>query len=279
MPFEDAISTGRIRRCRTSFAALVVAPLSVAVACAGTGSEAAEPTDAAPLGEAVALEGAGGVSTVDWEEATYLSVCGLTGVEVRGGVGEASSLGATYGVEIVDADLADLDGDGAEDAAVLVDCLGSDSYSPHVVVVPADGVTDGEVPALAVAAGGALPGGDRPIDIDARADGRIDVEVLDAGRPRAHTLRYAPDVLVGGELPAVPGSVVPGVLSSVSDGVAVVAVSPDAGYRLAVAPGMPVLDPDLGSAVAVESVQGREVAVTIGEGATVLALSVAPAGS
>jgi hypothetical protein len=245
--------------------------------CDASGPDAAEP-GAVPLGEAIAAEGAVGVASVDWEEATYLSVCGLSGVEVRGGVGEASSLDATYGVEVIDADLADLDGDGAEDAAVLVDCLGGDSYSPHVIVVPADGVSGGGVPSLAVAAGGSLPGGDRPIDVDARADGRIDVEVLDDGEPTALTLHYAPDVLVGGELPAVPGSVVAGVLSSVGGGVAVVAVTPDAGYRLTVPPGMAVLDPDLGSVVAVESVQGRHVTLTVGEGASVMAMAVAPAG-
>jgi hypothetical protein len=235
---------------------------------------------ATPLGEEISLEADTlDLASVDWEEATYLSVCGLGPVRVRGGVGEASSSDAIYGVEVVDVDLADLDGDGAEDAAVLVDCLGGDSYAPHTIVVPADGASGTEgVPQLAVAAGGSLPAGDRPVDIDARAGGRIDVEMRHGDEPTATTLQYAPDVLLGGEVPASPGEVLAGALTSVEGGVAVLAVTPDAGYRLGVTPGATVHDPDLGAAVPIEAARGRTVTVTVGDGPSVAAISLVPAG-
>jgi hypothetical protein len=260
----------RALRVRCPIVASAAAALVVAVpGCGGdgrSGSTASPSSGAAatPLGEEVSLEAEVlDLAGVDWEEATYLSVCGLGPVRVRGGVGEASSSGSTYGVEVVDVDLADLDGDGADDAAVLVDCLGGDSYAPHVVVVPA---------------GGSLPAGDRPVDIDARSGGRIDVELRDGGEPTAQTMQYAPDVLLGGELPASPGEVVAGVLTSVEGGEAVLAVAPDAGYRLGVVPGTAVHDPDLGATVPIESARGRTVTVTVGDGPSAADVTLAPAG-
>jgi hypothetical protein len=261
----------------------VISVSASGAACGGSvpGDRAAG--DGEPLGEAISSEGATDLESVDWDEATYTSVCGLRNVSVRGGVGEASSMGATYGVEVIDADLADLDGDGEDDAAVLVDCLGGDSYSPEVVVVQGTSLADSAVgaeaaPRLAVVAGGSLPGGARPLEVDAGDGGRVEVELATSGEPVQHALQFAPGVLEGGELPAPSGSVVAGVLVSATDGVAVVSVTSDSGYRLALPPDMSVLDPDLATAVPVDAVLGREVSVSVGEDETVAGILVAPAG-
>lgn len=236
--------------------------------------------EASALGDPVSLEleGARPLSGVDWEEAVYLSVCGLSRVSVVGGVGEASSLGSTYGVEVIDADLADLDDDGEDDAAVLVDCLGGDSYQPHVIVVPPDGVLGDVPPQLAVSSGGSLPAGDVPVGIEARDGGVILVTVTDAGAPTVHELLYAHDVLIGGELTARPGQVIDGVISSFSDGVAVISVTPDDGYRLTVPAGRVATDPAGGVPVSLDQVIGVPVTVTTADGATVESVSTVPVG-
>lgn len=229
------------------------------------------------LGEQVSMEvEAQGVAAVDWEEAVYLSACGLSDVRVTGGVGEASSLGVTYGIEVVDADFADLDGDGADDAAVLVDCLGGDSYQPHVIVVPPDGVLGGETPQLAVSSGGSMPAGDRPLEVEALEGGTINVTVLDNGQPVIRTLGYADDVLIGGELTPRTAEVISGVIASVAGGTAVLAVTPDDGYRLSVPAGLVAADPMTGAQLAIEQVVGLPVTVTVGEGGSVGAVTLVP---
>ncbi len=230
------------------------------------------------LGEQVSMEvEAESVASVDWEEAVYLSACGLSDVRVTGGVGEASSLGVTYGIEVVDVDFADLDGDGADEAAVLVDCLGGDSYQPHVIVVPPDGVLGGEVPQLAVSSGGSMPAGDRPLEVEALEGGTINVTVLDNGRPVMRTLGYADDVLIGGELTPRTAEVISGVIASVAGGTAVVAVTPDDGYRLSVPAGLMAVDSVTGAQVAIEQVVGLPVTVTVGDGGSVGAVALVPA--
>lgn len=152
--------------------ALAVA--AVCLACepsSSLGTSTTDPDDAGSPGAAP------GVAEVDWSEVIYRSACGLSDVEVTSGLGEARSVHGIFGVEVVDADLADLDGDGTQDAAVLLDCLGADGYRPHVVVVDGTAILpDGSV---APAAGGSVGAGARPLRIEADPDGRIAVTVLD----------------------------------------------------------------------------------------------------
>lgn len=141
------------------------------------------------------------VRSVDWNDTTYLSACGLSKVRVTAGIGEASSVGPYYGIEVVDTDYADLDGDRSAEAVVLIDCLGADSYQPHVLVVPARGVLSGQQgargAAVAPSSGGSLAAGQRPVAVTADAGGTIVVTVDGHGHLTQRTLHAAPGVLVG----------------------------------------------------------------------------------
>ncbi len=83
--------------------------LGIVAACT-----AADRTDdvGAPVASAVSSSPSDGVVAVDWGDATYLSVCGLSGVEVIDGRGVLDVDGRSYGVAVVDAATGDLDGDG-----------------------------------------------------------------------------------------------------------------------------------------------------------------------
>ena len=209
------------------------------------------------------------VRTVDWKDVTYLSACGMSRVRVQGGVGEATSVGPYYGIEVVDVAYADVDSDGVEDAVVLLDCLGGDSYQPHVLVVPASGVMGPKADAVAPCSGGSFDTRHRPRSVSAEAGGTIRVTDDENGRRVEHVLHYAPAVLFGGELTAAAGSVIDGVLAGFDGTTATISVAPDDGYRLAVGPGTPAPDPATSVARDLGSLRGAAVRVTVGAEGTI----------
>jgi hypothetical protein len=247
---------------------------------AASGRHGATSTTAAPvgipiartLGTASSAAPRPSVRSVDWGNVTVLSACGLADVLVRSGSGGRYVDGRAYGIDIVDVAVADLTGDGVEDAAVLVDCLGGPEPYPHVLVIPSDGVTrlppgvPGALGVVAVApsSGGSVGYGERPMWIGA-APGRAGRAGIVSVRTDAGSreLQYAPGVLVGGELEASGPATYQGTVVAAQDGIVTLALTPDDGYRIPYDRTMPVLDARTGAWVTVDDLVGQDLSVFV----------------
>lgn len=243
------------------------------------------------------------LAEVDWHHVTYASVCGLSDVVVYAGVGETKTRGEVFGVEVVDAALGELDGVEGDEAAILLDCLGADSYRPHVLVVGPSGLMAGRSLAVVAASGGSVAPGDRPLRIDIvdrgsassgsgssgigspgfGSTGSIEVTVDDGAGAAVHRLAFAPHVLRGGELGVVAGSTAYGVLVAVEESdtgaVLVVAVGPDDGYRIPAPSGLASVDPDDGVTKTPDGLIGRGVEVGTDGSGVATSLTVMSAGA
>jgi hypothetical protein len=209
---------------------------------------------------------------VDWGNVTLMSACGLSDVLVQRHGGGRYVDGRAYGIDIVDVAYADLTGDGAEDAAVLVDCLGGPEPYPHVLVVPSDGATllPAAVPggpatvAVAPSSGGSVGYGERPMWIGAAPGGpgtAGSVSVRTSAGTRV--LHYAPGVLVGGELEATGPATYQGTVVAAEDGLVTLALTPDDGYRIPYDRTLPVLDARTGAWVTIDDLVGQDLSVFV----------------
>jgi hypothetical protein len=207
-----------------------------------------------------------GIRDVDWRNTTYLSACGLTEVLVVDGSGGQLRDGAAYGIDVIDVAIGDLTGDGRDDAAVLVDCLGGSEPFPHVLVVDAGGVTRPAVDApfadrLAVVpvSGGSVAYGHRPEWIEIRPGHRLAVRTDNGVRE----LSYEPGVLRGGELDVTGPALYQGVLLDATDGQLTLALTPDDGYRIPYRSDLQILDVRTSVPVPPAGLVGQDLSVFV----------------
>lgn len=207
-----------------------------------------------------------GIRDVDWRNTTYLSACGLTDVLVVDGSGGQLRDGAAYGIDVIDVAIGDLTGDGRDDAAVLVDCLGGSEPFPHVLVVDAGGVTTPAVDAafadrLAVVpvSGGSLAYGHRPEWIEIRPGHRLAVRTDNGVRE----MSYEPGVLRGGELDVTGPALYQGVLLDATDGQMTLALTPDDGYRIPYRSDLQILDVRTSVSVPPAGLVGQDLSVFV----------------
>ncbi|MGI9579096.1 MAG: hypothetical protein ACR2OH_12920 [Microthrixaceae bacterium] len=238
------------------------------------------------LGEPVAASGptaeTGTFAGVDFDSAIYASACGLSWIEVRAGVGEGPSLDGIYGLEVVDIAVGELDDEPGEEAVVLVDCLGGDTYRPHVLGFSAADLkfTKEGQPLLLAGTGASLPGGHRPMVLDVGRTGAITVEVIGPDGSVQHELAWSPHVMTGGELAPIPDSVVHGVIMAAEpNGVLVVSVAPGVGYRLSTGKDLAAIDPDTGAALDETEMAGRPAQLFLDGTGVVHAVDLLPVGA
>ena len=222
------------------------------------------------------------LADVDFDNALYASVCGLSWIEVGAGVGEGPSLDGTYGVEVVDAAVGDFDGEPGDEAAVLVDCLGGDTYSPHVIGFRQEDLADSGAgqPVLLPSTGGSLLAGHRPLAIESRAGSALAVELDGPDGTVEQHLHWAAHVISGAELPALPGSEVSGVVvAHETGGALVVSPAPGLGYRLETPEGLAAIDPDTATALTPPEMVGRPAKVALDSDGAVAAVELLPVGA
>ncbi len=228
------------------------------------------------------------LADIDPNNVVYASACGLHMVDVEAGFGESSAFSEVFGIEVIDTATGDLDGSPGDEVAVLVDCLGADSYVPHLLVFDARSVlagTNTDTPVLAAVSGGSVAPGARPVSLRHTADG-LQVTVAERNRqeevPATHEVSWAPHVLLGAELVAPPSQTIWGVVAAIepgADGVmVVVALAPDDGYRIPAPDAMTAVDPDTGESLALADLVGRPVEVATDAHGVATALTVMPAG-
>ena len=268
---------------RASLAVVVTAVVVVAAGCQIASEDesfghpvVAERSSVEPSADPLTL------ADVDFDNALYASVCGLSWIEVGAGVGEGPSLDGTYGVEVVDAMVGDFDGEPGDEAVVLVDCLGHDTYSPHVIGFRQEDLTDSGIgpPVLLPSTGGSLLAGHRPLAIESRAGGALAVELDGADGTVEQDLEWAAHVISGAELPALPGSEVHGVIMAHEEGGAlVVSPAPGFGYRLETPEGLAAIDPDTATALTPSEMVGRPAKVALDSNGAVAAVELLPLGA
>lgn len=236
-----------------------------------------EPVDVAMLESDIA-----GLGGVDFDNAVYASACGLSWIEVGAGVGEGPSVAGIYGLEVIEVAIADLDGEPGDEAVVLVDCLGGDTYSAHVLGFDVDDLSgsEGGRVVLLPSTGGSLPAGQRPVGIDATPAGEVLVQLSGSDGIAEHPLRWSTHLMSGGELAPVADSVVHGVVAAVEeDGVLVVSLAPGVGYRLATPDGLMSIDPDTGATLAAAEMSGRPAKVSLDAAGSVAGVELLAVGA
>lgn len=247
------------------------------------GQPVADSEAAATDAGAAALESDGtDLANLDFDNAVYASACGLSWIEVGAGVGEGPSLGGIYGLEVIDVAVADFDGEPGDEAAVLVDCLGGDTYSPHVLGFGTDdfSTTDGGPVVLLPSTGGSLPGGHEPVGIEVASAGALLVQLNGPDGDVEHPLVWSTHVLSGGELAPAPEALVQGVIAAAGhDGVMVVLLAPGVGYRLSTPESLTATDPDTGAALAAPEMSGRSAKVSLDAAGAVAAVELLPVGA